>query len=372
MKNIQTPLQRLFLFSSFFLATSLLCYGQNYTITTTGGDVVITDNSGGNETLTMSQSGANLQINVSGGATYSLNGGSPTAFPFTIALTGINSITINTGGGNDVININAFTSPLPALTINGGTGNDVVNFNGDVTFQTDANLDVDLQNDDPSPGTDRVVFATNADVLLQGSGYVVIKVSQNVQFNNSSTLRTQNGNITIEANQQATPTTGVSFSGVNIGPNCVVESTGTGLVIIKGRGGDAAGGSQYGVNLEGPTTVIRGGAALGGAIVQGQGGNSGGGSNHGVRVNGNGSLITSYGGDVTVEGTGGGTGGSNNNRGVLVDNSGQITAGGSGTVTVTGQGGTNAGGQSNHGVGLFSSGIITSSGGNVTVQGTGG
>ncbi|MCS6968119.1 MAG: hypothetical protein NZM39_06005, partial [Bernardetiaceae bacterium] len=247
MKNIQTPLQRLFLFSSFFLATSLLCYGQSpdYTITTTGGNVVITDNSGNGETLTMSQIGANLQINVSPSATYSLNGGSPTAFPFTIALTGINSITINTGGGNDGININAFTSPLPALTINGGTGDDVVTFNGDVTFQTNANLDVDLQDDDPSPGTDRVVFATNADVLLQGSGNVVIKVSQNVQFNNSSTLRTQNGNITIEANQQATPTTG-NFSGVNIGSNCVVESTGTGWVTIKGRGGNDSGGSQHG------------------------------------------------------------------------------------------------------------------------------
>ncbi|MCS7020013.1 MAG: hypothetical protein NZM34_12970, partial [Bernardetiaceae bacterium] len=220
------------------LTLSLLCYGQNYTITTTGGNVVITDNSGNGETLTMSQSGANLQFNVPG-ATYSLNGGPITPFstPPTIALTGINSITINTGGGNDGININAFTSPLPALTINGGTGDDVVTFNGDVTFQTNANLDVDLQDDDPSPGTDRVVFATNADVLLQGSGNVVIKVSQNVQFNNSSTLRTQNGNITIEANQQATPTTG-NFSGVNIGSNCVVESTGTGWVTIKGRGGN--------------------------------------------------------------------------------------------------------------------------------------
>ena len=37
-------------------------------------------------------------------------------------------------------------------TLNGGTGNDTINLNSSITFAADKSLDVNLQDDDASPG----------------------------------------------------------------------------------------------------------------------------------------------------------------------------------------------------------------------------
>ena len=52
---------------------------------------------------------------------------------------------------------------MPSLTINGGIGDDTVNMNGDITFAANASLDLDLQNDDVTPGIDIVTVAASAD-----------------------------------------------------------------------------------------------------------------------------------------------------------------------------------------------------------------
>lgn len=353
----------------FTLLAANVGYSQDYTITTTGGNLIITDVSGNGETLEITQNGANIRfINGNTARTYSINGGAATAFttPADVALAGLTSITINAGGGNDVINVEEFTTNLPSLTINGGTGDDQVNIIGDITFAANANLDIDLQNDDATPGTDRVEFATDANIILSGTGTSVIRASRDVLFNAGSSLEGVNGNITIEANQQTTSTTG-SFQGVFVN-GATIRATGTGVVAVRGKGGTTSDG-QYGVYVF-ASGVISGGTTGNSTIVEGQGGASTANRNTGVYVLGTNSQITSAGGNVSVTGIAGGSGSSSDNIGISVMSDGQIGAGGSGTVTVTGQGVTGVSGSENHGV--FLTGRITSSGGNVTVNGTGG
>ncbi|WP_428665800.1 BspA family leucine-rich repeat surface protein [Runella sp.] len=345
----------------------------DYSITTAGGNVVITDITGTGETLEVSQSGSNIRFNVTG-KTYSINSGATTPFttPADIALAGKTGITINAGNGNDFINVAAFSSTLPSLTINGGTGDDQVFMNGDIVFTVNANLDLDLQNDDATPGVDAVTFAANANLNLSGTGAATVKVSKNVTFNTGSTLITVNGNLTVEANQQASPTSG-NFIGVLItGTSTQLQTTPNGTLTVKGRGGDDASGNQQGVKLAAGGKIL-GGEGANAVTVAGTGGVSGGSSNYGVWLTDANSSIFSLGGPVSVTGTGGGSGTSGGNVGVRVTNSGEITSAG-GNVTVVGQGGLTATGNSNSGISVQASGKITSNdtGGNVTITGTGG
>ncbi len=343
----------------------------DYTITTTGGALVITDNLNNGETIAMSESGTNIRFVVTPTTrTYSINGAPNTAFttPADIAISGLTSITINAAGGNDIINVAAFTANLPSLTINGGTGNETVNMNGDITFAAGANLDLDLQNDGGTPGTDALVVATNANLVLSGTGSATVKVSQSVTVNAGASIETDNGNLLVEANQQASPTAG-AFNGVTItGANSKLICTGTGTLTVMGKGGNS--GARYGVFVQ-AGGKINGGA--GAVSVIGRGGNSTTAGNYGMHVTAGNSAITSLGGNVSVTGTGGGSGGtSTNNYGVYVFTAATISAGGSGTVTVVGNGGNGSAG-SNYGVFVSTSAAkITSEGGNVSVTGTGG
>ncbi|MBX2927129.1 MAG: T9SS type A sorting domain-containing protein [Saprospiraceae bacterium] len=341
----------------------------DYTITTTGNNIVITDNSGNGDVLDVSESGSNIRFVVTPNTrTYSIDGGSATAFttPADVALVGATSITINAAGGNDIIDIGAFTANLPSLTINGGTGDDVVNFNGDINFASDANLDVDLQNDDATPGVDQVTVAANANLILSGSGTATIKVSRNVTINSGGSIETENGNLTVEANQQGTPTAG-NFVGVNLDGSSL-QVNGSGLLSVKGQGGNS-GTNQHGIQVV-SAGKIQGGSGM--VAVEGIGGASGGSNNHGVNIVGINSRITSSGGSVEVKGTGGGSGSSVFNYGVSIDFGGEITAGGSGMVTVEGIGGASG---ANHNYGVYvlnADSRISSSGGSVEVKGMGG
>ena len=181
---------------------SVVTCALDYTITTTGNAIVITDVTGTGETMTVSENSTNIRFAVTG-RTYSLDGGAMTALPADVPLAGITSITINTSTGNDIIDIGAFTANLPNLTVNGGIGDDVVNFNGNITFASNANLDVNLQNDDATPGTDVINLTAAADLILAGTGAADMKASKNIVFATNTILRTVNGNLTLEANQQA-------------------------------------------------------------------------------------------------------------------------------------------------------------------------
>jgi hypothetical protein len=217
---------------------SLTAQNEDYAITTTGNAIVITDITGNSDSLYVTQNGSSIRFDIPDPTrTYSRDGGPITPFtdPPHVALAGATSITINTAAGNDVISFGAFTAALPTLTINGGTGDDAVNFDGDITFAAHANLDVDLQNDDPTPGTDQLRLATNANLILSGTGAATVRVSRNILLNSGSSIETVNGNLTVEANQQIAPTSG-AFTGVDVNGS-QIRCTGTGNVSVKGKGG---------------------------------------------------------------------------------------------------------------------------------------
>ncbi|WP_157607499.1 beta strand repeat-containing protein, partial [Runella limosa] len=347
----------------------------DYTISTTGGVITITDLAGNGETLNISESGANIRFaTVPATRTYSLNGGTITAFstPANVALSGVSSIVVNTDVGNDIINVGGFSSAnlLPSLTINGGIGDDQVNFNGDITFSTDANLDVDLQNDNATPGTDQVSFTNSANLVLSGTGAAVIKASRNIAFSNgTASLETTNGNLTLEANQQATASTG-NFVGVSVN-GATVRVNGTGTLSVKGKSGTDSAINQFGVVVQNGGVISGGTSAT--ATIEGSAGAGSANSNIGVYVTGTNARITSLGGNVSVIGLNNSASASSTCRGVAVGTNGTITAGGSGNVSVSGTGGAGSG---NYNAGVYVAGntstMITSSGGNVTVTGTGG
>jgi len=91
------------------------------------------------------------------------------------------SLTINGGDLDDVFNVGALAVNFPSLTINGGKGGDSVNFNGNITFAADKNLDADLQNDDATPGIDKVLVA--GQLTVSGAGTIDIRVSEAVTVN---------------------------------------------------------------------------------------------------------------------------------------------------------------------------------------------
>ncbi len=369
--------------SNSFTATGLTSFSDfmggeappppDYVITTTGNNIVITDNAGNGETLTGSENGMDILRFVATTnpsiRTYSIDGGPTTTFatPADVSLVGVASITINAGVGADTINFNPFTiNTLPDITVNGGTGDDAVNFSGDITFKPNANLDVDLQNDDATPGTDAVTVASNANLLLSGTGTATVKVSKNVTVNSGGSIETANGNLTVEANQQGTPTVG-NFVGIDINGG-ELSVSGNATLTVRGKGGNTS-TAHYGVWVR---TAGRIEGGTGTVLVEGYGGAAPSNANIGVLVQGANCQITSNGGNVGVTGTGGGTGGfSGLNYGVAVSTTGLISAGGMGTVQVTGTGGPGGGGN-NFGVIAGTNSQITSSGGTVSVQGTGG
>jgi hypothetical protein len=340
----------------------------DYIISNAAGLLSITDFAGNGETLTVAGNGPNINFNVTPTQrTYSLNGGAVTNFPIDIAIAGLTSITVDAAVGSDVINVAVFATSLPSMTINGGIGDETVNFTGDITFIANASLNVDLQNDDPSPGVDLVAMTSGTNLTLTGTGSATIRVSRSITLASSASITTVNGALIAEANQQATPTTG-TFSGVSLASSSLLQASGTGIVTVKGKGGTTS-GNQNGINIVSGDII---GGTTGTMIIQGTGGVTTGNTNTGVTVSGAGASITSLGGNVSVTGTGGGSASAVVNIGVNVGSGGIITAGGSGTVSVTGTGGVTSG-TGNEGIrvdGVAS--MITSNGGSVNVVGTGG
>ena len=338
--NVQTDGGSVLLTGNTVIATSSVLIDTESGDNSSAGSVTF---SGGS----ISASGADrdLVINTSTGETFSSGN--------------ISLSTVNGTGGSALrhLTLNAARFSTP------GTGSLAdVTLAGAITLASNGNLDIDGQT---------VTFSTSSsDVSVSGTGTATINASRNVAMSAGSSLTTVNGNLTVNANQQATPSTG-DITGVNVN-NGLIQATGSGAVTVKGKGGNDSGGLQYGVRVQGGGGIIGGTSGL--LTVQGTGGASAGDSNYGVGVTGTNSMITSSGGNVSVTGTGGGAGASAINIGVDVLSAGQISAGGSGTVTVVGQGGNTTGsGNFNFGIYVDDAGsTITSSGGNVSVTGTGG
>lgn len=260
--------------------------------------------------------------------------------------------------------INSFLSGGSLIINTSGTGGD-----GDISLASNVNISWDTDNNLSFFADQDFKMTGGAVINATGDGDFSATAIRMITLGNLARITTVNGNLDLSANQQMIATSG-SFIGVNVNGG-TIQSTGTGVVTVSGRGGDAAAMGQTGVSIMAGGQIL-GGTADGSLTITGTGRGSGNfGFHYGVRVGDDTSRISSLGAPVSVTGQGGS--GSNWNAGVYVHNNGVITSGGSGSVTVTGTAGN--GDDANHGVALFNGGVITSdSGGDgpVLVTGTAG
>ncbi len=282
-----------------------------------------------------------------------------------ISLEGVTHIVVDGGAGNNTIQVTEFEAPLPNLQINGGEGNDLILFWKPISFQPNAGLDVDLQDDAPEPGIDSIQI--NADTIVQttGTGTIVMRCSGRIWVGKAM-LRTVDGGITLESNQQAIPTTNWGFKGIEMNMAGIM-SEGKGPINISGRGG-TKGIFQFGIHLT-AGVFIQGGT--GGAVtLRGQGGTSiGQNDNTGINMEDEHCMITSKGADIVLEGRGNGPPDTNSNNGIAIV--GGIIQG-NGKVTLDGKGGETKG-KSNHGVLLRGpTAAIRSGSGDIRIVGQGG
>ncbi len=101
--------------------------------------------------------------------------------------------------------------------------------------------------------------------------------SQAIFVNNGAMISTNNGNLTLQANQQATASTG-DFAGVTVN-KATIRSTGTGQVNIQAKAGTTGTSTPYGVYIENGGTIAGGTADL---SITGTGGRNALSKGHGV------------------------------------------------------------------------------------------
>ena len=347
----------------------------DYTVTTNGGQIVVTDRAARSEPLTISEpSPGNILFTANGRVFRVNNTTSITGNSGNLSLSDLSSVIVNAGGGNNTVNVGGFSgNTFPNLVITGGTNDDTVNFNGSISFAQDKGLTVDLQNNGGSPGADTINVAANVNLATTGFGPITFKCSRNVSLSSGAVLQTVLGAITVEANQQAPATPG-NFIGVNL-DGATIYSANTSLNIpvnVKGRGGNDPGGYQLGVQVINGAQII----SSGDLTVIGTGGASSGIVNRGVTVYGAGSAISCipFTGSSVLNVTGtAGSSGSYFGIGVSVLAGGVISCGATGSASITGTGAGAPGSGYNQGIEMGGANSrITSSGGNISVTATAG
>ena len=155
------------------------------TATLSSGNLTITDTDGTkNNNLTVSVSGSNLVVTdaaeafISAPAGGTLSNGNKTLTIPAAAVTG--TLTINSTGGTDTIDVSVLSSTLLAsLIINAGAGTDTVNLNGNVTFASNKSLSVTAET---------LNTAASADLVTSGAGVITI-TADDVALNSTSTLQ---------------------------------------------------------------------------------------------------------------------------------------------------------------------------------------
>lgn len=168
------------LLAGAILATAAIpAAAQDYTVTTTASAIVVTDAAGNADTLTLSEPAAGSIRFAAAGRSFSVDGGPSLADDSgAISLTGVSAITVDTGAGDDTLNVGSFTGALPSLTIGGGGGTDTVNLAGDVTFGAGAGLSVTAETG---------ATAAGADVVTSGAGAILL-ACDNASIDTTSTL----------------------------------------------------------------------------------------------------------------------------------------------------------------------------------------
>lgn len=228
-------------------------------------------------------------------------------------------------------------------------------------------------------GTDSKITSGGGAVTVSGAGGSGTGGSNGGVIMSGSAIVTAGGTGSLEVNglggSSGNDNVGIwvvgnnSFSDIN----AKITSAG-GAVNLVGQGGGSNVASSRNVGIK----VSHGGKVLagaGGTVTLTGAGGLGTAANDGISIENRFSLVSSGGGNVSIDGLGGGSGaGSGNNRGVNVLSGGTISSGTGGDVTVVGTGGVGSIGNSGVVVSLndVASGTISSGGGNVSVTGVAG
>jgi hypothetical protein len=150
-----------------------------------------------------------------------------------------------------------------SITLNGGTGNDSLYLTGDITFASNASLDMDLENDSAAPGNDSFELSPDANILTSGTGAIRVKVSRTVKLNTAASLETVDGGITVDAGLTSTP---AALNGIDLEAGAI-RSTGSGPITLIADSmaltGPVSAGVASSVNLhqKSGTTAINLGSA---------------------------------------------------------------------------------------------------------------
>tara|TARA_R110002072_G_scaffold243821_2_gene403150 strand:- start:147970 stop:171135 length:23166 start_codon:yes stop_codon:yes gene_type:complete len=295
------------------------------------------------DSVDIQQDGANAQVTAGGNIGIARGGAAPATADIRVA-----GIVQSTGAGNVTINAN----------------NDlVITVDGDVT-SAGGNLDLDAGRD--------ILIDGSAQITTTGAGTIDGTAVRAISVAGAATLiQTVNGNLTMLANAGGVAG---NFVGLTVN-NSVVQTTGTGNIVLTGSGGDDAATSvHYGVFLTNGASVnsTASGATAGTITINGTGGD-GTVNNYGVIVFGATTDVTSVDGAIFITGTGGsGTG--SGNAGVVLDTIEAISSTGTGanaaTITIGGTGGS--GTTNNYGVFLGGTSTnVTSVDGAIAITGTG-
>src|SRR6266542_3833193 len=281
-----------------FLLCSVMSFNataQDYSITTTGNAIVLTDISGNGDTLFVSQSGTNMRFLVKPTSrTYSVDGGPVTAFstPAGAALAGNYGVSVF------------------AAKISGGTAGTLI-VNGTGGASTDQlNYGVVISS------TNSIITSSGGNVSVTGLGGGSGASNSNVGVYASRGNVTAGGSGTVSVRGTGGLGTGVNNYGIAIESGTITSTSGN--VSVTGQGGSS--GSAAGIAVSSSGRITAGNNAS--VTVHGAGGPS---SGYGVWLAING-TITSSGGNVNVTGQGNGNNG--NSWGISLQGSGVISAGG--------------------------------------------
>src|SRR5439155_22735833 len=116
-----------------------------------------------------------------------------------------------------------------------------ITFAGAVTLGVDQNLTANA--------TGAVSVNSTSTITARGMGSIGLTTARNISLADGAVVVSNQGSITLSANQQSPATTG-DFVGIDVN-NATIEAIGTGAITLSGRGGTGGAGPQYGVYVHG-------------------------------------------------------------------------------------------------------------------------
>lgn len=234
-----------------------------------------------------------------------------------LAGSGSGGVSGTTIYANDIADFLATSGSLTITTTTTGqmTGN------GDITIDANAGIHWSSSNDLSLLADRDFVMTGGATIEASGDGAFAATAARSISLLTGSSIRTNEGDLTLSANWQETATSG-NFTGVSIS-GATVAINGGGTLKIAGRGGDDTSGFQHGIRIEGleNAALVQGGA-VGTTVIEGVTGNSAGGTNVGILAEGPMSLLTTRGSDLDLGGT---AGAGTDSSGILLRSDAQVS-----------------------------------------------